>query len=177
MSQRKVERVICPDVSLPADMLERRKLEKKRKFTQQTEDSIPDVLKKSKFTEVDTEAVSTKQELRKYMSSIKEFNAKSELGKSKKKYEEDLLSQLGAPTAAPPKTPFPLKLKLDAARKIRENRKLEEMKQSDEVTTQHQQLLRKNKLIAEKKKNLRTRNKTKSMMPSMIIPKRQTIQK
>lgn len=118
----------------------------KRKFEgreRSSEEQQSKLGKRIKTGVLDGETQSTKEELREFMKTIKEFNAHSELGNSRKKYKEDLLTKLGAPPPKQQKMPFKLRLKLDAARKIREDRKLNEMKQSDEVTVQHKALLQK----------------------------------
>lgn len=96
--------------------------------------------------------LTNREEVRTFMRTVKEFNANSELGSSRRNHQEDILTQLGAAPPKQQKMPFKLRLKLDEAKKKREERKLDELRQSGEVTAVHKTLLQKAKLRREKRK-------------------------
>lgn len=165
----KIEKFVCPEVGLPSDF--RRRAQKSQSSrangsNNQTRDSglksssnntqasnfSKDSRKRKVADLYDDMDLTNKDEVRSFMRTVKEFNANSELGSSRRNFQADLLTQLGAPPPKQQKMPFKLRLKLDDARKKREDHKLEELRQSDEVTAVHKKLLQKASLRKEKRK-------------------------
>jgi|EP01033_Poteriospumella_lacustris_P012510 hypothetical protein len=143
----KVERFVLEDVRLPT------KPRRPSNSTPKEQPSDKSNPKKRKAGDLyDDMDLTNKEEVRSFMRTIKEFNANSELGSSRRNHQEDLLTQLGAPPPKQQKMPFKLRLKLDDARKKREERKLDELRQSGEVTAVHKTLLQKAQQRREKRK-------------------------
>lgn len=146
---KKVITVKCPEISLPEDFRKRKSYDGRpndrshnnfsSKDGRKSRVSVPSTNKKPE------EEKSTKEELFEYMKSIKEFNADtSDVGKSRRKFEEDKLAQLGALPLKQPKMPFKVKLRVITAEKKREKRRVDELQQSREVVA--------NNLMPKKKK-------------------------
>lgn len=152
----KIQRFVCPEVGLPATLQRNnneRKLDGSSSLSASSSSSgRPDNRKRKAGDLYDDMDLTNKEEVRNFMRTIKEFNANSELGSSRRNYKEDILTQLGAPPPKQQKMPFKLRLKLDDARKKREERKLDELRQSDEVTAVHKTLLQKAQKRREKRK-------------------------
>ncbi len=145
---KKIVTVKCPEVSLPEDFKKprrdfgdsRRSDEERKPFgfgdKGKRKVSIPGTER--------SETMSTKEELGEYMKNIKEFNANSELGTKRRKFEEDKLTKLGALPLKQVKMPLKVKLRVLEAKNKREKRRLDELKQSHEVVA--------NNLMPKKKK-------------------------
>lgn len=141
--KKTIKTVVCGDIPLPQD------IKKSRPFTSRPQSADRDrpafrastlPFKRGfgkgrgkKLSKEDEEFLAKKEELRSFMSNIKEFNAHSELGKSRRQFEEDRLTQLGALPLKQAKMPFKVRLRIESAQKKRENRKSSELKESDEV--------------------------------------------
>lgn len=153
-----MQRVYCPEVSLPAKFIG-----SKRKREDETSSSSRNGGGRSResrgsqsalpFSSQQASFDSTKEEIREIMKTVKEFNANSELGSSRRKYQEDLLTKLGAKPVKQPTMPFKLHLALDQVRKKKEAKKLEELKQSDEVSAMQRSLVTKSKRKQERRAN------------------------
>lgn len=165
----KIEKFVCPEVKLPSDfrkphhnnktnhreqpVANRNNNSKLGKVSSNDNNFNSSGSKKRKASDLyDDMDLTNREEVRNFMRTVKEFNANSQLGSSRRNFQEDLLTQLGAPPPKQQKMPFKLRLKLDEARKKREEHKLEELRQSDEVTAVHKKLLQKAQLRKEKRK-------------------------
>lgn len=82
----------------------------------------------------DTSNLSTREELKLMMKSIKQFNTNQLFGKDKRKSNQDKLTELGAMPLKQEKMPFKMKLAIHKSRERKQERKKEEQKQSGVVT-------------------------------------------
>eukprot|EP01031_Cornospumella_fuschlensis_P027254 gene27254-32924_t len=78
--------------------------------------------------------MSTREELKNMMKSIKQFNNDQLFGKDKRKSKQDKLTELGAMPLKQQKMPFKMKLAIHKSRERKQERKKEEQKQSGVVT-------------------------------------------
>jgi len=161
-----MQRVYCPEISLPA-----KASGSKRKREGETSSSSRNDGGRSResrnglstlpFSSQQAFFDSTKEEIREIMKTVKEFNSNSELGSSRRKFQEDLLTKLGAKSVKQPTMPFKLHLALDQVRKRKEAKKLEELKQSDEVSAMQRSLVTKSKRKQERRANKHQKAKGK----------------
>lgn len=147
-----MQRIYCQEVSLPP-----KSIGSKRKREDEARNANSNRSRESRgrsampFSSQPTTFGSTKEEIRDIMKTVKEFNANSELGSSRRKYQDDLLTKLGAKPIKQPTMPFKLHLALDQVRKRKEMKKLEELKQSDEVSAMQRLLVTKSKRKQERR--------------------------
>lgn len=144
-SKKKVQSVVVQDVALPDSVL--------RKRNNSTRVSSPST--SSSFSSSSSSSFSSKKrprkegdtrdELRGIMVGVREFNANSQLGKSRQQYAQDLLTKLGAQPLKKEKMPFKNRLRQIAAVQRREKKTKEVLIESDVVLG--------SKILKELKKN------------------------
>ena len=134
-NKRTVERIVCPTVTLP-DSFSRSKRERgdmgwDRDASVSSRPSSGNNFsgKKQRYDEKNED----RAEFMKVMQSIKDINATSFQGMSKKKYKEEKLIALGAPKVKEQTMPFKMKMGILAGRKKRESRELNAAKESGQV--------------------------------------------
>jgi hypothetical protein len=133
-----VETVYCPTVDLPEDF----QRHKKRKHFHHEGDgntSNLDMNDRKMFAQM--------------FSSVKEFGM-TNLEKSKKKVLENKLTKLGAPPVKQPKMPFKMKMGILEGRKKREQRQLQDARDSGQVLATS---------LTSKKKNEREKLKKRAL--------------
>lgn len=140
--KKSIKTIVCGDVALPVDIKRAQPWPPKENRTSNSTSTLSTSSFKrgfgrgprgKKLSKEDEEFLAKKEELRTYMSNIKEFNAHSQLGQSRRQFQEDRLTQLGALPVKQAKMPFKVRLRIEKAQKKRETRKLTELKESDEV--------------------------------------------
>lgn len=134
-NKRTIERIVCPTVSLP-DSFSRNKRERgdmgwdrDASVSSRQPSGGSANSKKQRYDEKNED----RAEFMKVMQSIKDINATSFEGMSKKKHKEDKLVKLGAPKVKEQTMPFKMKMGILAGRKKRETRALIAAKESGQV--------------------------------------------
>lgn len=128
LQKKAVKTVYCNDTSLPSHLSTNSARHRK---------TSPSLITPNE------ESLSKKEELRSYLSDIKDFNANMEIGKTKRKIYQDKLSRLGAPPVKPQKMPLKLKIELNNARKKREKQELENFRASKVINAQFSNVVKK----------------------------------
>ncbi|RYH29919.1 DUF4602 domain-containing protein [archaeon] len=131
-----VTTVVCPEDKLPEFF--RPPKRNADELSSRRQAGGPDGNKKPRLDankkEEDTSNMSTREELKHLMKSIKQFNSNQLFGKEKRKSYQDKLTELGAMPLKQQKVPFKMKLAIHKSRERKQERKKEEQKQSGVVT-------------------------------------------
>jgi hypothetical protein len=143
-SSKKIKTIVFEDTPLPEHL--QRKNDSFRAFERRSAEREKRNVIKDDFS-------AKKEELEGFMKDIKNFNSNMEIGKSKRKIIEDKLTKLGAPPVKPQKQPLKLKIALGNFRKGRDQKRLEQAKESKVINLQFSQVLKK------KKNDKRNKNK------------------
>jgi hypothetical protein len=135
-NRKQVKTVFCPEVGLPDDFKSHSRKRGRSSFhasnKKQTQDKSFEHL----------------------LSSVKDFSSVSLTGQSRKKFEDDKLTKLGALPVKQQKMPFQMRIGLIAGKKKRDARKNIELKESGQVVAKSQQQKSKSKPREKKDRGL-----------------------
>lgn len=114
---------ICPEVNIPNDSKKRIKSFHPSDVSKDLENGKP------------LDKKSMKSEMKKFMDSVRKFNANSSSSSGKKNFKDDLLTRLGAPPKKQQTMPFKMKMGILTAREKRRLRDDLQAKEAGLVTT------------------------------------------
>jgi hypothetical protein len=144
-NRKQVKTVFCPEVGLPDDF----KSHSRKRGRESDRLSVG----MSSFHASNKKQTQDKS-FEHLLSSVKDFSSVSLTGQSRKKFEDDKLTKLGALPVKQQKMPFQMRIGLIAGKKKRDARKNIELKESGQVVAKSQQQKSKSKPREKKDRGL-----------------------